>query len=81
MPGAACACCSCASTKEWSPIFLTSSSSRCASVTNGTILLEHQGDLPQLLSGSATIPVRDLAIGTEDFRSLYDQFHGTERPG
>jgi ABC-2 type transport system ATP-binding protein len=42
----------------------------------GTILLEHQGELPALLDWLATIPVRDLAIGTEDLRSLYDQFHG-----
>ena len=48
--------------------------------TDGTILLEHQGDLPQLLNWLATINVRDLAIGTEDLRSLYDQFHGPNVP-
>jgi ABC-2 type transport system ATP-binding protein len=43
---------------------------------DGTILFEHHGELPALLDWLATIPVRDLAIGTEDLRSLYDQFHG-----
>ena len=43
---------------------------------DGAILLEHNGDLKALLDWLATIPVRDLAVGTEDLRSLYDQFHG-----
>ena len=80
MPGEACACCSCASTKEWSPFFRTSSSWRSASERTGTILLEHQRRAFALLDWLATIPVRDLAIGTEDLRSLYDQFHGPNVP-
>ncbi len=47
---------------------------------DGTILLEHQGDLAQLLKWLGTVKVRDLAIGTEDLRSLYDQFHGPNVP-
>jgi ABC-2 type transport system ATP-binding protein len=42
----------------------------------GSFLLEHRGDLVPLLRWLAAMPVRDLAIGTEDLRSLYDQFHG-----
>jgi ABC-2 type transport system ATP-binding protein len=47
---------------------------------NGTVLLEHRGDLPTLLNWLAASPVRDLAIGTEDLRSLYDRFHGPNVP-
>jgi ABC-2 type transport system ATP-binding protein len=47
---------------------------------DGTILLEHQGDLRALLAWLASVPVRDLAVGTEDLRSLYDQFHGPNVP-
>ncbi len=43
---------------------------------DGTILLEHQGELRELLAWLATAPVSDLAIGTEDLRSLYDHYHG-----
>ena len=45
---------------------------------DGTILLEHQGELRTLLAWLATAPVRDLAIGTEDLRSLYDRYHGPD---
>jgi ABC-2 type transport system ATP-binding protein len=41
-----------------------------------TLLLEHRGDLPSLLRWLAVVNVDDIAIGTEDLRSLYDQFHG-----
>jgi ABC-2 type transport system ATP-binding protein len=47
---------------------------------DGTILLEHQGDLRALLAWLASVPVRDLAVGTEDLRSLYDHFHGPNVP-
>lgn len=39
-------------------------------------LYEHQGELPALLGWLASAPVEDLAIGTEDLRSLYDRYHG-----
>lgn len=44
---------------------------------NGDVLLfEHRGELGPLLRWLATAPVLDVAIGTEDLRSLYDQYHG-----
>ncbi len=46
----------------------------------GALLVEHRGDLAPLLRWLAAMPVQDLAIGTEDFRSLYDQFHGPNVP-
>ena len=45
-----------------------------------TVLFEHRGDLAALLKWLAVVPVRDIAIGTEDLRSLYDQFHGPNVP-
>lgn len=47
---------------------------------DGTILLEHRGDLSGLLHWLSTIPINDLAIGTEDLRALYDEFHGPNVP-
>jgi ABC-2 type transport system ATP-binding protein len=44
------------------------------------LLLEHRGDLPSLLRWLACAEVDDIAIGTEDLRSLYDQFHGPNVP-
>ena len=41
---------------------------------------EHRGELLPLLRWLAVMPVHDLAIGTEDLRSLYDQFHGPHVP-
>ena len=41
-----------------------------------TFLFEHRGELSPLLQWLGTTPVEDVAIGTEDLRSLYDQFHG-----
>lgn len=44
---------------------------------NGDVLLlEHRGALLPLLGWLAGQPVADLAIGTEDLRSLYDRYHG-----
>jgi ABC-2 type transport system ATP-binding protein len=40
------------------------------------VLLEHRGSVDRLLGWLSAQPVVDLAIGTEDLRSLYDQFHG-----
>ncbi|MGP0066685.1 MAG: ABC transporter ATP-binding protein [Isosphaeraceae bacterium] len=41
-----------------------------------TILLEHRGELSALLRWLGSVPVEDIAIGTEDLRSLYDRYHG-----
>jgi ABC-2 type transport system ATP-binding protein len=40
------------------------------------LLLEHRGAAGPLLEWLAGQNIADLAIGTEDLRSLYDQFHG-----
>jgi ABC-2 type transport system ATP-binding protein len=40
------------------------------------LLLEHRGEAAPLLSWLAGQRVADLAIGTEDLKSLYDQYHG-----
>jgi ABC-2 type transport system ATP-binding protein len=45
-----------------------------------TLLLEHRGALAPLLGWLSTAPIADLAIGTEDLRSLYDRFHGPNIP-
>jgi len=47
---------------------------------DSAILLEHRGELPPLLRWLATVPVQDIAVGTEDLRTLYDQFHGPNIP-
>ncbi len=31
-------------------------------------------------AGSGSVPILDIAIGTEDLRSLYDRFHGPNVP-
>ena len=46
--------------------------------TDAGVLLEHRGELPALLKWLASIPVRDVLIGTEDLRTLYDKFHGPD---
>jgi ABC-2 type transport system ATP-binding protein len=43
-----------------------------------TCLLEHHGTIGPLLRWLGSVPVLDVAIGTEDLRSLYDQFHGPD---
>jgi ABC-2 type transport system ATP-binding protein len=45
-----------------------------------TILFEHRGELAPLLDWLGTVPIEDIAIGTEDLRSLYDRFHGPDVP-
>jgi ABC-2 type transport system ATP-binding protein len=45
-----------------------------------TLLLEHHGDLPSLLRWLGSVAIADIAIGTEDLRALYDQFHGPNVP-
>jgi ABC-2 type transport system ATP-binding protein len=44
--------------------------------TGDVVLLEHRGEPVPLLAWLGTQPVVDLAIGTEDLRSLYDRYHG-----
>jgi ABC-2 type transport system ATP-binding protein len=44
---------------------------------NGEVAMyEHHGEAPALLSWLSNQGVVDVAIGTEDLKSLYDQFHG-----
>jgi ABC-2 type transport system ATP-binding protein len=45
-----------------------------------TTLLEHRGEIGALLRWLGSVPVEDIAIGTEDLRSLYDRFHGPNVP-
>jgi ABC-2 type transport system ATP-binding protein len=45
-----------------------------------TLLLEHRGDLSSLLRWLAGVAIVDIAIGTEDLRALYDQYHGPNVP-
>ncbi len=44
--------------------------------TGEALLFEHRGEPGPLLSWLASQGVEDLAIGTEDLKSLYDQYHG-----
>ena len=41
-----------------------------------TWLLEHLGELPALMAWLGTQDFAEIAIGTDDLRSLYDRFHG-----
>jgi beta-exotoxin I transport system ATP-binding protein len=41
-----------------------------------TLLLEHRGPIGFLITWLSNQTVADLAIGTEDLRSLYDKYHG-----
>ena len=43
---------------------------------NNVVLLEHRGEVGPLLAWLLQSEVVDLAIGTEDLRSLYDRYHG-----
>jgi ABC-2 type transport system ATP-binding protein len=44
---------------------------------NGDVVLyEHRGEVKPLLEWLTCQPVVDLAIGTDDLRSLYDRYHG-----
>jgi ABC-2 type transport system ATP-binding protein len=40
------------------------------------VLYEHRGEVGPLLTWLAGAPIEDIAIGTEDLRSLYDRYHG-----
>lgn len=41
-----------------------------------TWLLEHRGSVSPLMAWLCTQDLAEIAIGTEDLRSLYDQYHG-----
>ena len=43
---------------------------------NGASLMEHRGELAPLLAWLSVQDVAEIAIGTEDLRSLYDRYHG-----
>jgi len=43
-----------------------------------TWLLEHRGAIGPLLGWLGTVPLLDVAIGTEDLHSLYNRFHGPD---
>jgi ABC-2 type transport system ATP-binding protein len=43
-----------------------------------TWLLEHRGEITPLVAWLSTQHVAEIAIGTEDLRSLYDRYHGPE---
>jgi len=47
---------------------------------DSTLLLEHRGAVGPLLDWLGTQEIADIAIGTEDLRTLYDQFHGPNAP-
>ena len=38
-------------------------------------LLEHRGALGPLLAWLSRSPIADVAIGTDDLKSLYEQYH------
>ena len=44
--------------------------------TGDAVLLEHRGAVVPLLAWLSNQPVADLAIGTDDLRTLYDRYHG-----
>jgi ABC-2 type transport system ATP-binding protein len=54
---------------------------RLRGMQGDALLIEHRGEVGPLLSWLAAQPVEDLAIGTEDLRSLYDHYHGPNADG
>jgi ABC-2 type transport system ATP-binding protein len=46
-----------------------------------TVLLEHRGEAGPLLEWLSSSPIVDLAIGTDDLRSLYERFHRPKAEG
>lgn len=46
----------------------------------GVDLLEHRGEVGPLLGWLQANRVVDLAVGTEDLKTLYDKFHGPDAP-
>jgi ABC-2 type transport system ATP-binding protein len=47
-------------------------------VTQDAWLFEHRGTLDTLLAWMSTQDVEEIAIGTEDLHSLYNQYHGAD---
>ncbi len=45
-------------------------------VQGNVLLVEHRGEVRTLLEWLATQPIDDMAVGTDDLRSLYDRYHG-----
>jgi ABC-2 type transport system ATP-binding protein len=43
-----------------------------------TVLMEHRGTVSPLMTWVGSQPIVDIAVGTEDLRSLYDQYHGPD---
>ncbi|SIO57574.1 ABC-2 type transport system ATP-binding protein [Singulisphaera sp. GP187] len=43
-----------------------------------TVLWEHRGVISPLMTWIGAQPIVDIAIGTEDLRSLYDRYHGPD---
>ena len=43
-------------------------------------LFEHRGEIAPLLSWLGSVSPRDVRIGTEDLRTLYDKYHGPDVP-
>lgn len=43
-----------------------------------TCLLEHRGRIGALLNWLSRSPIEDVAIGTDDLRSLYEQYHNVK---
>jgi ABC-2 type transport system ATP-binding protein len=43
-----------------------------------TVLMEHRGPVSPLMTWIGSEPIVDVAVGTEDLRSLYDRYHGPE---
>jgi ABC-2 type transport system ATP-binding protein len=43
-----------------------------------TILMEHHGAVAPLMTWIGSQPIVDVAVGTEDLRSLYNRFHGRD---
>jgi ABC-2 type transport system ATP-binding protein len=43
-----------------------------------TVLMEHRGPVSPVMTWIGSEPIVDVAVGTEDLRSLYDRFHGPE---
>ena len=41
-----------------------------------SLLMEHRGEIRPLLAWLASQEIADFAVGTEDLKSLYDQYHG-----
>ena len=43
-----------------------------------TVLMEHRGAVSPLFTWIGSQPIVDVAVGTEDLRTLYDRYHGPD---